>query len=463
MNMKFKISSSKIFIFICLFTLFGHAEPIIGVDSSDMVTDVDVLLKAPAYEKAQKIEEDIKDNIDPMKIEVIVDSSGSMGQILVKNKTKMYYLKELMKEFFKARWKEKNIIGLRVYSGITKNKCTDIRMAVPFGMTNLGLMTKEVQGLIPLGMTPLHDSLKFAFEDLKDFKGAKRVVVVTDGQDTCGGDPCKTVEDWKKQDLDLKFYVIALGFKGDSESFKKIQCIGDTQSANDDKSFQDAMSQIGKKLNQKTNLKVESPNPSASVYLYKIEGNEKKLFKVFYAYSEQTVPPGRYEAVVNLQPAYKFSEFIIQPHKKMILKVYGDGTVTVNYFKNLVNVEVLNKDKKVVKRFKSDIPTQVPTGKWELRVFKDPFYEQIISDYFVYPTGQHEYNVSGVGAVKLTADKIEGVYVYDGDNKELGNFLSNSTTVLKSNVYTFHMNEKCSYPDVAVTSKKEVLVISCLK
>lgn len=460
MNFKLKLT---LFLMLSVFSFYSLAEPIIGIDNADMVSDVDILLNTPANDKAKKIEEDISASAVPMKIEVIIDSSGSMGQILVKNKTKMYYLKELMKNFFRARWKEKNIIGLRVYSGLTKDKCTDIRMTVPFGQTQLGKMEKEVEKLSPLGMTPLHDSLKFAFEDLKNFPGPKRVVVVTDGQDTCGGDPCKTVEEWKKQNLDLKFYVIALGFKGDSESFKKIQCIGDTQMANDDKSFQDAMSQIGSKLSKNDNLEVISPNPSSSVYLFKVEGDKKTLFRVFYAYSPQTVPPGTYEAVLNLEPAYKFSAFTILPNKKTTLKVYGDGEIKVNYFKSLVNVEVLDKNNRAVARFKSDKPAEIPTGKWRVRIFKDPFYEFIVPEYFVYPMGKHEFNVVGVGAVKISSEDLMGVYVYDENKTEVGSYLTNSTIIIKSGIYTFHVNDKCSFPVVQIYDKKEVLVLACPK
>ncbi|MCK6596747.1 MAG: VWA domain-containing protein [Bdellovibrionaceae bacterium] len=453
----------KSFFIFLFFSQLLTANPIISIDESELVKDSDILLKAEANQKAQRIEEDLTKATTPMKIEVVVDSSGSMGQILAKNKTKMYYLKELMKEFFKARWKEKNTIGLRVYSGITKDKCTDIRMTVPFGQTNIDKMDKAVQSLSPLGMTPLHESLKYAFEDLKTFSGPKRVVVVTDGQDTCGGDPCKTVEEWKKQNLDLKFYVIALGFKGDSESFKKIQCIGDTHVANDDQSFNDAMSQIGSKLSNKTNLEVVSPNPGASVYLYKIEGKEKKLFKVFYAYSQQTVPPGEYEAVINLQPAYKFSQFTIPPNKKITLKAIGDGQFIVNYFNHLVNVEVLDKNNRVVSRFKSDKPELIPTGKWQIRIFKDPFYEYLLPNYYIYPMGKHEFNVSGVGAVKINSENIEGIYVYDESKKDIGNYLSNTTAILKDGVYTFHVNDKCSFPDIQIKDKKEIIVLTCPK
>jgi Ca-activated chloride channel family protein len=135
----------------------------------------------------------------------------------------------------------------------------------------------------------------------------------------------------------------------------------------------------------------------------------------------------------------------------------------VNFFKSLVNVEVLNKDKKVVKRFKSDRKTMVPTGKWELRIFKDPFYELYVPGFDVYPSGKHEFNVNGIGAVKVVSDDIAGVYVYDENKTEQGNFLSNTTTVLKSSAYTFHMNEQCSFPSIPVKDKKEVLVLTCPK
>jgi Ca-activated chloride channel homolog len=451
-------------LFITLFftaSLLWAQSPLIAVDDEDLVKDTDILLKAEEQSKAIRLEEAIVEGGKPTKIEVIVDSSGSMGQILVKNKSKMYYLKQLMKEFFKARYKEKqNTIGLRVYSGITRDKCTDIRMVIPFGQNNLDKMQDAVTRIQPLGMTPLHQSLKFAFEDLKNFDGPKRVVVVTDGQDTCGGDPCATTEEWQKQNLDLKFYVIALGFKGDSQSFKKVQCIGDTQIANDDESFGDALGQIGKKLNNQDNLEVISPNPMKTVYLYQVIGKEKKLFRVFYAYSAQTVPPGKYEAVLALDPPYKFSEFTIKPKRKTILKVHGDGQLQVNFFNNLVNVEVLDKNNRVIVRSKSDKPMTVQTGKWRVRIFKDPFYEYIINDYWVYPYSKNTIDLTGLGAVKVKSEKPSGIYVYN-EKKVVGQTITNSTAILKAGVYTIHVNDKCSFPDVNVKDKKEVLVLAC--
>lgn len=457
------VANRNICFFILITTCLLQAQVSIQVDPSDINTPKDSFTNTQIQAKAKRMEEAIATDGPKAKVEVIIDSSGSMGQILAKNKTKMYYLKELMKDFFRARWKEKNIMAMRVYGGKKKGKCDDIRLAVPFGKTNIDQMERQVAALSPMGMTPLHTSLTMAFEDIKTYQGPKRIVVVTDGQDTCGGDPCKTAEEYKKQKMDLKFYVIALGFKGQSESLKKISCIGDTSVVNDGESFGQALNQIGKSINQKDNLQVISPNPTAVVHLFKFEGNERKPFRIFYADSSQAVPPGDYEVVVDLKPAYRFGRFTIPANRKITLSVVGDGNVRVNYFNKLVNVELLDKNNKAVAKFRSDEYASVPTGKWRLRAFKDPFYEMIFPEFFVYPDGKHEFDINGVGAFKVDGPQMVGVYVYDQENKELGQILSGFTSIIKSGTYTVHVNDKCSFPMTQVFDRKEILVLPCSK
>jgi hypothetical protein len=440
------------------------AGALIGVDDQDMVKDTDIFNETLMNEKAQILTDNLNVAGPVPKVEVIIDSSGSMDQVLSKNKSKMYFLKELMKPFFLARWKEKNNIGLRIYGGKQKSNCEDTHLLVPFGPNNLVQMEKTVVGLTPGGKTPLHKSLLLSFEDLKKYSGPKRIVVVTDGEDTCGGDPCETVKEINQQKLDLKFFVIALGMKGESDALKKVKCIGDTQVANDDQSFNDALSQISSKISQKENLVVVSPNPGASVYLFEIKPDGKKVLqRVFYASSSQTVPPGSYEAVVGLEPAYKFSKFEIPPNKKVTLKVEGDGIVKVNYFNSLVNVEVLDKNNKPIKRFKSDVATEIPAGRWQLRAFKDPFYEKIFPEFYVYPKGKHEFDLSGIGAVKVESANLQGLYVYNQDSEALGQSITGSTLIIKSGTYLFHVNEECSFQKVQVKDRKEVIVLPCAK
>lgn len=428
-------------------------------DSQEGKIDPNAVVADP---RAKILEEALENAGEPSRISVVVDSSGSMGQILDKNKTKMFYLKELMKTFMKFQWKEKNDIALRAYGGTPKSGCDDSRLAVKFGEKNLAKMEKEIFGFEPGGKTPLHKTLQESINDVKNYSGPKRVVIITDGEDTCGGDPCKTVEETNKENLDIKFYVVALGMKGSSDTLRKMKCMGDMHVANDGESFSEAMNQISKKISSRDNLQVISPNPNAVVYLYKVLDDGKRIIhKTFYASSAQAVEPGKYEVIVGLNPLYKFQEITVPPKKKVVLRVDGTGNGLVNYFNGLVNVELLNKDNKVVTRFKSDAKTSLPIGKWRLRMFKDPFYEQVLPDFFVYPNGEHNFDVSGVGVVRVDSPKMIGVYVYDQQNVLAGKFLTGFPMLLRTGVYTIHVNEKCSFPKTVVSDKKEINVLTC--
>lgn len=431
-----------------------------SVDPKDGKVFFDVSsLKEAANAKIEQ--EELTEEKVPPKVEIIIDSSGSMGQVLSENKTKMYYLKKIVGNYMKDQWKKKGNFGMRVYGAKDRKSCDDTEITIPFNSANLGKIEKAVENLSPLGMTPLHKSLLSSFDDLKSYQGPKRVVIVTDGEDTCGGDPCKTSEELRKKALDIKFYVVALGFKGQSDALKKIKCIGDTHMADDQQQFQDAMSQVSAKLGSKDNLQVISPNPDSTVYLYKVEDGKTNLVRTFYASSSVQVPPGDYEAVVGLTPLYKFGTFTIPPKKKVTLKVEGSGEVVVNFFNSILNVEVLDKNMKAVAKFKSDQPTRVPAGKWKLHVYKDPFYDYLIETFYVYPDGKHPIDVNGLGVVRVDASSLRGVYIYDQESNQLGQYLSGFPLVLRAGVYTVHVNDTCSFPKTIVRERKEILVLNC--
>lgn len=438
-----------------------HAEAVVSVGEKDLLPTAPEVSSLTADPRAKIMDDLNQASAEPQNIGVVLDSSGSMGAILEKNRTKMFFLKKLMKSFVSEQWKLKNNIGVRVYGSKQKSRCDDIQTPIPYSDRSLGKLEKALEQMAPLGMTPLHKSLQMSVDEIKNKPGPKKILVVTDGEDTCGGDPCKTAEEVKKQNLDITFYVIALGFNGPSDDLKKVSCIGDVHVANDSESFSDAVSQISSKINGGQNLKVISPDPSAPVYLYKLAGEKRILERVFYASSEQTVPPGEYEAVVGLKPAYKFAAFKILPGRKVTLKVEGEGQVIVNFFGGHARAEILDKNNKVVTKFRSDETVKVPTGKWRLRIFKNPFFEIIIPNYFVFPNGEHSYDLASVGVIKVDTPELQGIYVYDQDNKLIDHSLTKTALLLRSGIYSIHVNEKCTFPKVEVRDRKEVVVLSC--
>lgn len=432
------------------------------IDKKDETKDLPAIETVAADPRAKIIEELGQDLDEAQTIGLVLDSSGSMGQMLEKNKTKMFYMKKLMKGFISKQWKLKNTLGVRVYGSRKKHQCDDIQLTIPYTDRALSKLELSLEKMEPLGMTPLHKSIEETVDEIKEKKGPKKIVIVTDGEDTCGGDPCKTAEKVKKDKLEITFYVVALGFMGASDELKKLSCLGDVHAADDEESFSDALSEISKKLGQQQqNLKVISPNPDAPVYLYRLVDKKRIFDRVFYARNPQTVDPGTYEVLVGLNPVYKFDAFNILPKRKVTLRVEGEGEVIANYFGEHLRVQILDKNNKVALKFKSDQKVMVPIGKWKLRVYKEPFYERIIPDFYVYPNGKHAVDITGVGVFKVTSPEVAGLYVYDQDNALIDHALTNSILAIKSGTYVVHQSELCSFSKVQVKDKKELLVLPC--
>ncbi len=400
----------------------------------------------------------------PPKVEIIVDSSGSMGQYLAEGKTKMFFLKKMMSKFMDNQWQEKASTGLRTYGANRKNDCDDNVLAIKFDEKNLDRIESTVKGFMPVGRTPLYQSVKDGSDDLKPYKGPKRMVVFTDGEETCGGDPCKMAEYIKENpELDLKIYVVAIDFVPGSESLKKISCLGDTTVANSEDELFNAIQKINDDIKKdRINLRVLSPDPQAQVQLFQKVGDEFKFFRSFTAGWGAEVPPGKYQAVVLMEPKFRFQEFEIPPKKVVTLVVKGPGDVTVKFFDELLNVEVLDKNMKVVRSFKSDVTSKVPNGRWRLRIFKDPFYESFVENYLVNPNGTYVYSVLGAGALSLESPKLKGYYVYDAKGKILGNHLPGFPVVLKVGEYKLFLDDNCYFEKVLVDEQKRIKEIRCL-
>ena len=386
------------------------------------------------------------------KVEIVVDSSGSMGQDFVEKKTKMFFLKKMMARFLTDQWKEKAQTGMRVYGSRIKGECKDNFLAVKFGEKSLTNVESAVGKIEPLGMTPLFKSVKMASDDLRNYEGPKNIVVFTDGEDTCGGDPCKLGAEIKNNpSLKLKIFVVAIGFKPEDDQLKKISCLGDTQVANSENELFEAMGNISQQINKDhINLKVISPDPTATVHVYNEINGQFQYFRSFTATWGATLPPGKYQAVVALNPLYKFETFNITPKNLVTLKVNGEGTVNVQFLNSILNVEILDKNKKTIKKFKSDQIVSVPTGRWSLHIYQEPFYDLFINQFDVYPSGKHEYSVVGAGAVIIKTNDLQGVYVYDSKKILLGHYLSNFPIALPSMDYTFHVNSECSFEGISI-------------
>jgi Ca-activated chloride channel family protein len=121
----------------------------------------------------------------------ILDASGSM-KAKIGNQEKMAIAKDVMTSILRDL-PDTIQVGLEVYGHRAKGDCGDIELIAPVGRINKTALTQRIQAIDPKGMTPITQALQVAAEQLKTAEQETTVVLVSDGEETCKGDPCAAV------------------------------------------------------------------------------------------------------------------------------------------------------------------------------------------------------------------------------------------------------------------------------
>ncbi len=380
--------------------------------------------------------------------ELILDSSGSMKQ-KVQGRTKLFMAKRVLRAFMTESRTENMTLGLRVY-GQKEKDCKDSKLILKFGKNGEGNGQDAIDSAIDsvdpkgYGKTPLAYSLEEAEKDLKKHPNKpKRIIVVTDGVETCHGDPCKIAKKLKDE-LDVKIYVV--GYALDDKDREQLNCLssqtgGKYFDASDLKSLLDTFKDLSK---QNNNLIVKSPDPLAIARVYRLNDHgSKTLVSEFVSSLGTHVDPNiPYEVDVYLKPIYTFPRVVLAPKERKVLVVKGTGKVDILFMKKYFNIALLNDDGKPVVVFPSDAKTEVPVGFYKAKATAPPFAETMIDDIQVTPGGMHEERIRGFGVLQIDADKSQGAapfgyYVFDDRKKaDLGSYITGVPVVLPSGRYT---------------------------
>lgn len=106
-------------------------------------------------------------------------------------------------------------LGLMVYGpGPHNNKCDNIELRLKPAAHSAEEIMAEVNGVVPAGQTPLTTSVREAAEELKFREKAAEIVLLTDGEETCGGDPCGLARALKAAGKQLTVHVIGFRARG---------------------------------------------------------------------------------------------------------------------------------------------------------------------------------------------------------------------------------------------------------
>jgi Ca-activated chloride channel family protein len=127
-------------------------------------------------------------------IALILDASGSMNAKLAGGQTRLEAAKAAVAAFVE-KLDPKTRLSYRAYGhqSPTKDKnCRDTELLVDFGAagSNKQAILAKTQDVKAQGYTPITHVIQLAAADVGKEPGARAVVLVSDGKETCEGDPC---------------------------------------------------------------------------------------------------------------------------------------------------------------------------------------------------------------------------------------------------------------------------------
>jgi Ca-activated chloride channel family protein len=135
-------------------------------------------------------------------------------------------------------------LALRMYGNqkqFPPQDCNDTRLEVPFAKDNINRIKHALKTTIPKGTTPIAFALSQAPKDFPPCDNCRNVVIlITDGLEECGGDPCAVSLELQKKGIMLKPFIVGIG-KNFKEQF---DCVGTYFDASNEKEFREALKVI---------------------------------------------------------------------------------------------------------------------------------------------------------------------------------------------------------------------------
>ncbi|MEJ6401662.1 VWA domain-containing protein [Yoonia sp. 2307UL14-13] len=155
---------------------------------------------------------------------LVMDGSGSMwGQI--DGTAKITIAQEVVGNLL-ADFPTDQGLGLTVYGHRERGNCTDIETIVAPGAGQVDQIVTAVNGISPLGKTPMTDAVIAAAEALRYTEDSATVILISDGVETCNPDPCAAARTLEETGVDFTAHVIGFDVK-DPEALAQMQCIAD--------------------------------------------------------------------------------------------------------------------------------------------------------------------------------------------------------------------------------------------
>jgi Ca-activated chloride channel family protein len=270
----------------------------------------------------------------------VLDGSGSM-EALWGGQPKIEVAKKILTKLVDSLRVNQNLeLGLRVYGhrfARGPSACTDSNLEVQFAPKNHNAIIQKINSIKPTGATPITYSLSQAAKDFPKSPGYRNILIlITDGLESCGGDPCAVSIDLQRQGVFLRPYIIGLGLQGG----KVLECIGKYIDSENSRSF-----------NKILNKSIQTSLATTSVSIELLNGDDKPV--------ETNVDVSFINTFTSI-PAYEFVHYRDKNGKPDSVTV--DPVITYDIMVNTVP-PVIVKSPEIVSGKHNVISVKVPQGR----------------------------------------------------------------------------------------------------
>lgn len=300
----------------------------------------------------------------------LLDASGSMTNTWGDGRESRWSsAKKVLTEIVDSLGGNPNVeLALRVYGHLyppTQRNCNDTRLEVGFSRTSGVYIKTKLQQVKPKGITPISNSLLKAADDFPLLPGRHIIILMTDGIESCEGDPCEIAHMLETKGVVLKHFVIGFGIE-DFES-KIFDCVGTNFNVKDETSFKNVLTLIMNRILNKTSLQIdlldEQKKPletDVNMSFYSAQHHVLK-YNLYHTLNKDGLPDTLnldpvtdYDIVIHTIPKIRLDNYILKPNQHNVLKINAaQGMLNYNVVGKLSDANLIGKLKCVVRDSKT--------------------------------------------------------------------------------------------------------------
>ena len=397
----------------------------------------------------------------------IFDDSYSMYAPWNSN-IKIEVAKKIMGEFLDSLKTIPDLeLALRCYGHQTfirpDRNCKDTKLEVPFASASKSapLIKQRIQKLEPLGTTPIAYSLGESASDFPPRTNCRNIIIlITDGIEECGGNPCEVSAALQKKGIFLRPFVIGVGL--DVKFADVFGCMGKFYDVSNEANFKDVLNLVLTEAISQTTVQVDlldiTKKPTETDVNMTFYDSKTKQVKYNYLHTlnhrgnPDTLvlnPNCNYDLIVHTIPPIEKKNIVIQKGKHNVipldapqgyLKLELEGQVNKYYpttvirkkgEMNTLSIQDFGKTEKYI------------VGKYDLEILTLPRIK--LNDVEIIQSTTNTIKVPTSGNVYLTKSNKGYGSIFTDDGKKLIWVCNLNTNLQNEIIYLQPGNYKLEY------------------